>query len=106
MAKTENTRTSNIYARVEPDIKDQAEQVLVQLGIPMSNAIGMFLRQIIMHRGIPFDMKLPAREPVAMGALTADQLNAELEKGYASALAGRHRSLKDVKADMERKYGI
>ncbi|MCL2405640.1 MAG: type II toxin-antitoxin system RelB/DinJ family antitoxin, partial [Defluviitaleaceae bacterium] len=57
MTKASNTRTSNIYARVEPEIKDQAEQVLVQLGIPMSNAIGMFLRQIIMQRGIPFTMK-------------------------------------------------
>jgi len=99
-------RTSNVFARVEPEIKEQAERVLGQLGIPMSNAIGLFLRQIIIHRGIPFDMKLPANEPVAMGALTSAQLNAELEKGYASAMAGRHRSLKDVAADMERDYGI
>ena len=99
-------RTANIYARVEPEIKDQAEQVLTQLGIPMSNAIGMFLRQVIMHRGIPFDMKLTVREPVAIGALTTEQLNAELEKGYASAIAGRYRSLKDVVADMERDYDI
>ena len=99
-------RTSNIFARVVPEIKEQAEQVLAQLGIPMSNAIGMFLRQIIMQRGIPFAMRLPAREPVAMGALTTEQLNVELEKGYASAIAGRHRSLKDVVADMEKDYGV
>jgi len=106
MTKVSSTRTSSVFARVEPDIKEQAEQVLVQLGIPMSNAIGMFLRQVIMHKGIPFDMKLPMREPVAMGVLTPAQLNAELEKGYAGAMAGRHRSLKDVTADMERDYGI
>jgi len=106
MTKVTNTRTSNIYVRVEPEVKEQAEHVLSQLGIPMSNAIGLFLRQVIMQRGIPFDMKLPAREPVAMGALTPVQLNAELEKGYASAMAGRHRSLKDVANDMERDYGI
>ena len=106
MTKVSNTRTSNVFARVEPDIKEQAEQVLVQLGIPMSNAIGMFLRQIIMHRGIPFDMRLPMREPVAMGALTPAQLNAELEKGYADIQAGRLRSLDDVVADMERDYGV
>jgi len=106
MTKASSTRTSSVFARVEPDIKEQAEQVLVQLGIPMSSAISMFLRQIIMQKGIPFDMKLPAREPVAMGALTSAQLNTELEKGYASAMDGRHRSLKDVKADMERDYGV
>jgi len=106
MTKASSTRTSNVFARVEPDIKEKAEQVLTQLGIPMSNAIGMFLRQIIMHRGIPFDMRLPACKPVAMGALTTAQLNTELEKGYAGAMAGRHRSLKAVADDMERDYGI
>lgn len=37
-------RTSSVYARVEPEIKEQAESVLDQLGIPMSNAVSMFLR--------------------------------------------------------------
>jgi addiction module RelB/DinJ family antitoxin len=99
-------RTSSVFARVEPEIKEQAEQVLNQLGIPMSNAIGLFLRQIIMQRGIPFDMKLPTRTPVAIGAMNAEELNAELEKGYASSVAGRTRSLDDVVLDMQRDYGI
>ena len=99
-------KTSNVFARVEPEIKEQAEQVLIQLGIPMSNAIGMFLRQIIAQRGIPFEMWLPLQEPVAINTLTTEQLNAELENGYASAIAGRHRSIKDVATDMEKDYGI
>ena len=98
-------RTSNIFARVEPEIKEQAEQVLRQLGIPMSNAIGLFLRQIIVQRGIPFDMKLPARKPVAIGAMNAAELNIELEKGYADVVAGRLHDLDDIVADMERDYG-
>ena len=52
-------RTSNVFARVEPEIKQQAESVLEQLGIPMSNAIGIFLRQVAMQKGIPFEIKLP-----------------------------------------------
>ena len=36
-------RTSNVFARVEPEIKEQAEQVLDQLGIPMSNAVSICL---------------------------------------------------------------
>ena len=42
-------RTSNIYVRVEPDIKTQAEEILEKLGIPMSNAVSIFLRQVIMQ---------------------------------------------------------
>lgn len=49
------SRTSNIFVRVEPDIKVQAEDVLAQLGIPMSNAGGMFLRQVILQRCIHLD---------------------------------------------------
>jgi len=72
--------TSNVFARVEPEIKEQAEQVLNELGIPMSNAIGLFLRQIIMQRGIPFELKLPNRNPAAIGEMTDTELNAMLEK--------------------------
>ena len=40
------------------------------------------LRQIVLQRGIPFEMKLPAyEEPVAYGSLTKEQFNAEIEKG-------------------------
>ena len=99
-------RTSNVFARVEPEIKEQAENILNQLGIPMSNAVGLFLRQIIIHRGIPFDMKLPARKPVAIGAMTATERNAELEKGYADVAAGHLHNLDDVVAEMQRDYGI
>ena len=57
-------RTSNVFARVEPEIKEQAERVLDQLGIPMSNAVGMFLRQVVLQQGIPFEMKLPKKAPL------------------------------------------
>ena len=36
-------RTANVFARVEPEIKEQTESVLNQLGIPVSNAVGMFV---------------------------------------------------------------
>ncbi|MCL2059705.1 MAG: type II toxin-antitoxin system RelB/DinJ family antitoxin [Oscillospiraceae bacterium] len=95
-------KKSNVFARVEPEIKEQAEHILNQLGIPMSNAIGLFLRQIIMQRGIPFDMKLPARMPVTIGAMNAEELNNELQKGYDDICAGRLHDLDDVIAEMQK----
>ena len=50
-------RTANVFARVRTDLKEQAEDILQQLGIPMSNAVGMFLKQIVLQKGIPFEMK-------------------------------------------------
>lgn len=75
-------RTSNIYTRVEPEIKERAEKILTQLGIPMSNAITIFLRQVVLHNGIPFDMKLPQNMPISLESLTDGELNAEIEKGF------------------------
>ena len=66
-------RTANVFARVEPELKEQAESVLDQLGIPMSNAVGMFLRQIVLQKGIPFEMKLPRTAPLTYGSLTKEQ---------------------------------
>lgn len=79
-------RTSNVFARVEPEIKEQAEHVLEQLGIPMSNAVGLFLRQIVLQQGIPFDVKLPLNKPLAIGSLSEEQ---EIEKGQADLTAGK-----------------
>ena len=39
------------------------KQILDCLGIPMSNAVSMFLRQVVLQKGIPFDVKLPADDP-------------------------------------------
>lgn len=99
-------RTSNIFARVEPEVKEQAEQVLEQLGIPMSNAIGMFLRQVVMQRGIPFEMKLPASKPLAIGSLTKEQFDEEMQKGMDDIKAGRVYSADAVEDEMKRIYGI
>ncbi len=79
-------RTSNVFTRVEPDIKEQAEAVLSQLGISMSSAVEMFLRQVVLQRGIPFEMKLPAERPVSVGSLSKEQFDYEIRKGYESIL--------------------
>ena len=100
-------RTANVFARVEPEVKEQAEQVLDRLGIPMSNAVGMFLRQIVLQRGIPFEMKLPSyEEPVAYSSLTKEQFNAEIEKGMEDIKAGRVYSADEIEAEMKQEFGI
>ena len=99
-------RTSNVFARVEPDIKEQAEAILDQLGIPMSNAVGMFLRQIVMQRGIPFEMKLPATTPLAYGNLTKEQFIAEIEKGMADIENGNVVSADEAESYMRQKFSV
>ena len=100
------TKSANLYARIEPEVKDQAEQILASLGIPASNAINMFYKQIILQRGLPFAVKLPAEKPVEAGALSAEEMNAELEKGYADMKAGKTESAGQVFADIRRESGV
>lgn len=66
MAKAAN-RTASIYTRVDPETKDRAENILNQLGIPMTNAIAMFLKQVVIQRGIPFELRLPDSAPEEEG---------------------------------------
>lgn len=82
-------KSANLYARIEPEVKEQAESILASLGIPASNAINMLYKQIILQRGLPFEVKLPAVRPVDVNTLTEERLHGELEKGYASIAAGR-----------------
>ncbi|MGE5552293.1 MAG: type II toxin-antitoxin system RelB/DinJ family antitoxin [Bacteroidota bacterium] len=99
-------RTSNIFARIEPEIKEQAEKVLAQLGIPMSNAIGIFLRQVVLQRGMPFEMKLPQNTPLSVGTLSEEQFNAEIEKGLADLATGKVISADRVTERMQRDYEV
>ena len=99
-------KSANLYARIEPDIKEQAEAILSALGIPASNAITMFYKQIILQRGLPFEVRLPDTKPIDISTLTEEQLNSVLEKGYADITAGRTKSAKKVFEDIRKDYGV
>jgi len=51
------------YARIEPDVKEQAESILSTLGIPASNAVNMLCKQIILQKPLncrPWKRRRPA----------------------------------------------
>lgn len=99
-------KTANLNARIEPEVKAQAESILEALGIPVSNAINMFYKQIILRRGIPFEVKLPAFPVPDMSELTKKQLKTEIEKGFADAAAGRVAPATDVFAELREEYRV
>ena len=99
-------KSANLYARIEPEVKEKAESILSALGIPASNAINMFYKQIILHRGLPFEVKIPSSRPVDMSALSEAELKVELEKGYADIIAGRTREASAVFADIRKDYNL
>ncbi|MDR1061312.1 MAG: type II toxin-antitoxin system RelB/DinJ family antitoxin [Clostridiales bacterium] len=100
------SKSTNLYIRIEPDLKERAEMILTRLGIPMSNAVGMFLKQVVLRRGMPFDVTLPASHPFDISMLTEDEFHAELEKGYADIEIGNVRPAKEALASLRGELGI
>jgi DNA-damage-inducible protein J len=102
-----STKTANLYARIEPDVKSQAEAILDVLGISASGAINMFYKQIILHNGLPFDVTIPAdRLPVSMRRLDQEQTDEELEKGLEDIRMGRTISADQAFEKMRREYHL
>ena len=54
-------KTAMIRARTEKSLKKNAERIFRALGLSFSEAINLFLRQVKLQKGIPFDVKMPNR---------------------------------------------
>ncbi|MGE5517863.1 MAG: type II toxin-antitoxin system RelB/DinJ family antitoxin [Bacteroidota bacterium] len=83
-------KTESIRARVEPGLKAQAEAVFGALGLTPTEAITLFYRQVTLHHGLPFEVRLPNAETQAAlrDAMTGENLT---EWPSLEALKAAHR---------------
>ena len=95
------SKTASVYTRVDSEIKSKAEFILQQLGIPMSNAVEMFLRQVVYKNGLPFEVTIPASKPLAVGSLSKEQFDAEMQKGLQQVLSGLVEPAETVEQEMQ-----
>lgn len=70
-------KSANVIARVDPNIKKQAEEIISDLGLNASSVINALYRQIIIKKGIPFEMR---KEPINVDDMTEDELSEILAK--------------------------
>ena len=98
--------TSAVYARIDTNLKENAESILQQLGISPSSAIQMLYSQIVLTRGLPLDLHLPSRKPVEIGGMNRAELDQELRKGLDSLNTGNISSADEVDAGLAREFGI
>ena len=83
-------KSAEIRSRIEPDLKEGATRVLADCGLNLSDAIRLFLRQVVVNNGLPFEVKTPnattraAMEEARNGNLphfnSASELFDDLEK--------------------------
>ena len=97
-------KDSTVSARVETDIKVEAEDILQKLGIPVSVVINSLYRQIIFTKGIPFSLTIP-KEPRTLDTMSHSELDTMLQHSYEQSLAGEGRPFEEVFDELERGLG-
>ena len=78
------TKTANVTARIQPNIKEQAEAILDRLGIPVSVFIDMTYRQVIMRDGVPFSLNIPGKL-ATRDSITQAEFDTMMQTGLAQA---------------------
>ena len=98
-------KTATLNLRINPEVKKTAEIILTRLGIPMSIAIDMFLKQVTLTGGIPFAIMLPkAPDSVNADTMDAAQIRMKLSEGVSDIEEGRVRSARVVFAEKQERH--
>ena len=95
------TKTANINARIDQNIKTQAEAILSRIGLPRSVAIDAFYRQIIMHGGIPFALTIPEPRLPMRDQMSAAEFDQMMATGLAQAKADDSFDVDEVFGELE-----
>ena len=75
-----------VTARVDENVKKEAETLFKKMGLNMSTAMNLFLKKCILEQGIPFELKVSNGETLKAMQETEDILSGKIErKGYKSA---------------------
>lgn len=100
-------KSATLNLRVNPAVKQRAEDVLSKLGIPMSTAVDMYLNQISLTGGIPFAVTLP-KAPASINAdlMTDDELHDKLQKGYEDMQTDRVQNAAEAFAKFRENHQI
>ena len=83
-------KTAMINARIEPELKEEVDEIFDELGLTTTEAVTLFFKRVKNYRGLPFEVRLP---------------NAETQKAIQQARKGkirRFRFIKDLKSELDR----
>ncbi len=81
--------TTKIQARIDESLKEEGERILKQLGISTTELMRMTFRQLVMRKGIPFDVCIPNAETLE-----------SFEEAKDPQKLTRYRDAKEAMADM------
>ncbi len=85
--------TTNLNIRIDEDLKKRAEKIFTELGLNMSTALTVFLRQTVRHNGIPFEMRLETPNAETLAAIE--------DVRFRRNLKGPFNSVKELMEDLD-----
>ena len=94
-------KTANVNARIDQNVKTQAEAILSRIGLPRSVAIDAFYRQIIIHGGIPFSLTIPESKLPAYDEMNTAEFNQMMATGLVQAKADDSFDIDEVFGELE-----
>lgn len=74
-------KSATVQARIDPTLKENVERIFAQMGLTPSDAIKLFYKQVELHGGLPFELKVPRQ------VLAEQKLMSELDSGINSVQA-------------------
>ncbi|MFR5507890.1 MAG: type II toxin-antitoxin system RelB/DinJ family antitoxin [Clostridia bacterium] len=77
-------KTDTLHIRVEPDVKIKAEETLNDLGLSITEAVNVFLNQVILHDGIPFKIEKPRYNKETIQSMEDVKNGKNLSKAFDS----------------------
>ncbi len=89
------SKSANVIARVEPDVKEKAEAILSSIGLSASSSINMFYRQVIVCNGLPFRPVAQMKRPEVLSEMTEEAFNKKMLRGLDQAKSGEGDSSED-----------
>ena len=94
-------KTASVHVRIKEDTKKQAEAILEELGISRSVAIEMFYRQIILNKGIPFELVIPTA-PKSREELTKEEFDKMMKLAIEQVEKGQTTPVEEVFEELYR----
>ena len=87
--------TKSKQERIDENLKKQASELFSQLGMDMSGAMNIFLKQCVLRGGLPFSVELPQYKPEVLEAME------EAKKISKDPNAKRYNSFSDALEDID-----
>ena len=73
---------TSMTIRMNREVKETAQKIFSDLGIDMSTAVNVFLRQVIFHNGFPFEVTLKTPNPVTRAAMESAENDEDIYGPY------------------------